>query len=62
MKVKLNNKITARTHPPIISGSSAKQIGIVNDIKMRQSGSLWEASGALEGTVEDSERKAEGNA
>lgn len=27
---------------------------------MRQSGSLWEASGALEGTGQDSERKAEG--
>lgn len=44
----LETRHTTRTHPPVILSSSTKQTGIVDDVKMRQRGGLWEPRGALE--------------
>ncbi len=40
--------MSVQTHPPGVSHSFANKIGIVDDVVMRQGGTLWNPSRALE--------------
>lgn len=40
--------VGVKTHPPVVSHSLANEVGIVDDVVMRQGGALWSSSGALE--------------